>query len=217
MKLIDLSTELAHGDNYHFDAAITDHVTHSETKPRFEPPAEGYAVKKLLMSDHTATHVDAPRHFIPDGPTIEATNLDKYYGPGKVLDFSDYNSKGGQLTLSVFMEKLQQEDIAISAGDCLLFKFKGSDGPVFNGLAEDLSQHLVDSKIKLIGTDQPSIDYMENKSRPAHRVLLGAGIPIVEFLTNMETVKGKPFTFIGLPIKLKGATGSPIRAVAMVD
>lgn len=215
MKIIDLSIEFGTGSNYHLDTEISDHVTHAETKHRLEYPAEGFAVKRLVMSDHSGTHVDAPAHFIPGGKTIEQTPVDIYVGAAKVVDFSGEKGNEGELKLPVFQDKISDEGIEIEAGDCVLFKFQGKTVKVYSGLSEEVSAFLAEQKVRLVGTDQPSIDWSENKTRPAHRVLLSSAIPIVEMLTNLELLKGKKSTFMGLPLKMTGATGSPIRAVAI--
>ncbi len=215
MRITDLSVGFGTGDNYHLNTEITDHLTHAETKDRLEYPAEGFAVRRLVMSDHSATHVDAPVHFIPGGKTIDQTPLDIYAGPARVVDFSGDTGDQGELALPDFAEKTDNEHIEIRAGDCVLFRFEGENGKVYSGLSEDLSGYLASRKVRLVGTDQPSIDWSENKSRPAHRILLSAGIPVVEMLTNLDAVKGKEATFMGFPLKITGATGSPIRAVAI--
>jgi kynurenine formamidase len=167
------------------------------------------------MSDHSGTHVDAPAHFIPGGKTIEQTAPNIYVGPAKVVDFSGDDGDEGELKLQVFKDKLTDKALEIEAGDCVLFKFQSENGKVFSGLSEEVSSFLSEQKVKLVGTDQPSIDWSENKTRPAHRVLLSAEIPIVEMLTNLELIKGGKATFMGLPLKMTGATGSPIRAIAI--
>ncbi|MCD6324423.1 MAG: hypothetical protein J7L55_04885, partial [Desulfurococcales archaeon] len=67
--------------------------------------------------------------------------------------------------------------------------------------------------IKGVGLDSPSPD---RHPYPAHRVLLPSGVAIFENLMNVDKVVGKKFLFIGLPLKLVGATASPIRAVAVI-
>ena len=216
MKIIDLSKPIVHGDNYHCDVEISDYATHAQTAARLTLPAKGYAVKKLIMSDHSATHVDAPLHFIPDGQSIDEPSLDRYCGPAKVIDFSADTGDQGELTLSVFLAKLSNENISLEQGDCVLFKFQEGDKIAYSGLSEHTSAQLVESGVRLVGTDQPSIDWFENKTRPAHRLLLAAGIPVVEMLTNLQSIKNKQAVFMGLPLKITGATGSPIRAAALI-
>ncbi|RWX22697.1 cyclase family protein, partial [Rhizobium leguminosarum] len=58
---------------------------------RFE--VEGRETRKIVLGTHTGTHVDAPRHFVPKGTTIENTDLDIYYGPARVLDFTHLPDK----------------------------------------------------------------------------------------------------------------------------
>ena len=65
MKFIDLSGEIWDGQPGHFRVTVRDFLTHADTAPRMEPPAQGYTAKLLMLADHTGTHVDAPAHFYP--------------------------------------------------------------------------------------------------------------------------------------------------------
>lgn len=219
MRLIDLSGELYDGQGGHLEIAIQDHRTHEETRDWFAPPAVGMAAKKLTLCDHSGTHVDAPLHFIPDGRTIDQVPLESFAGPGWVADFSRADGTGEQLTLDDFERWCDEaDDRNVEAGDAVLFRLKKPDGDnAYVGLSEDLSRHLVDAGARLVGTDQGSIDWPKNKSRPAHRLLLAAGIPIVEGLINLDQLADESFTFLALPLKLRGATGSPVRAAAWIE
>ena len=80
-------------------------------------------------------------------------------------------------------------------------------------LSADAAQFLVDCGIALAGVDMPSVD---RAPYPAHKVLLGAGVLIVENLANVEAISAEEFQLVVLPLKLVGREGSPVRAVAMV-
>ena len=68
----------------------------------------------------------------------------------------------------------------------------------------------------LVGVDSANIDHPEDGDFPAHKTLLGSSIPIVENLTRLGAIRSQAFTFIALPLFLPGATGSPVRALAVV-
>ena len=85
------------------------------------------------------------------------------------------------------------------------------------GLSEAAAKYLVSKKTNLVGIDSPSIDFKGNKRFSVHHVFSKNNILIVENLANLEKIKSSKFHFVVLPLKLNGATGSPVRAIAFVD
>ena len=82
------------------------------------------------------------------------------------------------------------------------------------GLSNLAAKYLVSKKINLVGIDSPSIDLGNNESFSVHHILAKRDILIVENLANLNRISTTTFDFVVLPLKLKGATGSPVRAVA---
>ena len=82
------------------------------------------------------------------------------------------------------------------------------------GLAISAAKYLVSKNINLIGIDSPSIDLGKDESFNVHHILSKNNILIVENLTNLNKILSKEFNFTILPLKLKDATGSPVRAIA---
>ena len=217
MRLIDLSEEIRDGQRYHFNVTITDFMTHKDTGPRFEAPAEGYAAKLIMMADHTSTHVDAPSHFWAKRRNIDEMPLDYFYGEGIFVDCSKVNGNGGVLGLQTFLDCLKNAGQPLQRGDVLLVKIQQENRDVFCGFDEELAKYLVEQGIKLLGVDRGTPDCGDMKSRPVHVNLLQNDIPIVENLRKLQQLAGQRFVFVGLPLKIQGGTGSPIRAVAMLD
>ena len=85
------------------------------------------------------------------------------------------------------------------------------------GLAVSAAKYLASKKINLVGIDSPSIDLGKNTKFSVHRILAKDGILIVENLTNLNKIKSEEFHFVVAPLKFKNATGSPVRAMALVD
>ncbi len=80
-----------------------------------------------------------------------------------------------------------------------------------------IADWMIERKIKMVGTDLAGIDDPEDWTRAVHYRLLQLGMPIVENLINLDKI-GKPrFEFNGLPMRIRGAMGSPIRALAFPD
>ncbi len=84
-------------------------------------------------------------------------------------------------------------------------------------LTREAAEHLRDSGAALVGIDSYNIDDTRDRTRPAHSVLLGAGIPIVEHLCNLGSLPDEGFEFFAIPVKVKGMGTFPVRAFAMVS
>ena len=179
---------------------------------------EGYFANILMMIEHAGTHVDAPVHFIEKGRPIDQVDLNKFMGPGVVLDFSDLKPKS---TITRELLEARISGIEVEERYVVLlytgYSSKAGTPEWFEhpGLGSDAAKLLVEKGIKAVGIDAPSIDHAPFE---AHRVLLGAGVPIYENLTNLEKLIGvKRFKFIGLPLKIVGGSASPVRAIAVVE
>jgi len=180
----------------------------------------GYATFALFLVEHTATHVDAPAHFLPQGKTIDEIPPERFFGKATALDLSTF-PPGNTINLEAFFQKMPEIEKCLQDVEIVLFKtgaekyYPGED--YFRkavGIGEDLAAFLAQQKIKAVGTDAPSIDF---EPYSTHRLLLEKNILIYESLTNLEAVVGKSFWFYAFPLKLQGVTGSPVRAVAIVE
>lgn len=84
-------------------------------------------------------------------------------------------------------------------------------------LMEEAAKYLRDSEVKLVGIDSYNIDNVDDGKRPVHTVLLGAEIPIVEHMTNLNQIPNGDFRFSALPPKVKGFGTFPVRAIAIFE
>ena len=85
------------------------------------------------------------------------------------------------------------------------------------GLSVSAAKYLASKKINLVGVDSPSIDLGTDSKFSVHQIFAKKGILIVENLANLEKIKSSKFHLVVLPLKLKNATGSPVRAIAFVE
>lgn len=183
---------------------------------------EGRETRKITLGTHTGTHVDAPRHFIPNGKTIDQTDPDIYYGPARVIDFTDLPDKT-KITTEMISQRLKED-----FPPRILLRYDW-DKRIKNlqyyshhpYLSEDACRWLVNKGIKLIGTDAPMPDNPENgrgctKDSPNHTILLSKGVAILEYLVNLKEIPSQDFILSALPIRLGGCDGAPVRAVAIV-
>jgi arylformamidase len=179
---------------------------------------EGFNLELLFLSSHTGTHLDAPYHFAKNGIKIHQIPISRLIREGILIkikkskdqsitkqDLINFEKKNGKIpnfSSIIFFTNWQKN---------LNKKFYFTNNP---GLSKSAISYLVSKKINLIGIDSPSIDLGIDKLFSAHKILATNNVLIVENLSNLEKIPTLRFNFIILPLKLKDATGSPVRAVA---
>ena len=182
-----------------------------EQKPQFERRASMERGdmgnnSTIHMGIHTGTHLDAPRHGIIDGKTIDKMPLSDAIGPARVIEINDVEA--------VRAEALKQYQF--KRGERLLFKTQNSarcwktDAFVadFVYIATDAAQILADAEVRLVG-----IDYLSVGGPPeTHKIFLSAGVWLLEGLDLSAVIPGN-YNLVCLPLRLIGVEGSPVRAV----
>ena len=154
-------------------------------------------VSRLALGTHTGTHVDPPAHFLPGTPTVDALPLDVLVGPVVVAGFPAGPIDGEAL-----------ETGAVAEGTTRLLLKTGGDSGL---LTPDGAHWLVERGVRLVGADTLSIE-PETEDYPVHRILLGAGVVIVEGL-DLSTVDPGAYQLVCLPLRIAGGDGAPARAV----
>jgi kynurenine formamidase len=165
---------------------------------------------RFSVSIHTGTHMDAPFHFFDNGRTIDQIPLDRFFGPAFCVDLSG-DRVIDAAKLKPFEAKIRkQPKVILYTGWSSHWKQADyfTDHPCLTG---DAAQFLVDAGVHLVGLDTPSVDL---PPFPAHLVLLGNGVVIVENLRNLDAIPQETFELIVLPLKIAGRDGSPVRAIA---
>jgi kynurenine formamidase len=232
VKLIDLTQEIYQGMPVypgHVKTVLWYNDTHEETQSRFpkEYMFHSYASMGMLLSDHGPTHVDSVFHVTPEGKTIDNLPLEMFYTEAVCLDFS-HVPPDEFITLKDVKDALKKDNLTIKKGDTVLMytgHYNRSYGTgdwlyKYTGLDMDAAKWLGDQGVLNIGADAPSIDSskaMDTRYYPGHIVCAEKHILNTENLANLEKVAGKRFIFSGLPLKIRGGTGSPIRAVAIIN
>jgi kynurenine formamidase len=191
--------------------------------PQFIPwekiKTEGYNLELLFLSSHSGTHMDAPYHFFEKGQTIDQIPPNRLVSNAILIKLQKRTNQA--ITKKDIIEfELKNEKIPVNStivfftgwSKNLKKKFYFEKNP---GLSIDATKYLASKKVNLVGIDSPSIDLGSNSKFFAHHVLSKNNILIVENLSNLEKIKKKSFKLIILPLKLKGATGSPVRAIAL--
>ena len=182
---------------------------------------DGYNSELLFLSSHTGTHLDAPYHFQEKGEKIHEISLKRLVSSAILVKS---RKKGDQPITKTDIQKFEKKHGKIPSGSTVIF-WTGWQKMIKNisyfirnpGLSTAAAKYLVSKKINLVGTDSPSIDLGKDKRFPVHHIFSKNNVLIVENLTNLEKIGSSKFHFVVLPLKLKGATGSPVRAIAFVE
>lgn len=176
----------------------------------------GYSSEVMFLSTHTGTHIDAPSHFIPDSRTIDKIKVSRFVSRSILIKIPKKADQ--QITLNDII------NCKINANDTVVFatgwekRFKNDNYMMNNpGLSLDAAEYLVSNRVNAVAIDGPSIDRGVDNNFDIHSALLSNDIPIIENLCNLEELSTvKSFTLIVNPLKLVGASGSPVRAIALV-
>ena len=185
-------------------------------------PVHPFDTEVLHLSGHTGTHVDAPSHFVQGATAIDELDLARCVRPGTTLDLRGV-APGSSIDSSHLRDAEGRCGRSVAEGDAVLLwtgwsrRWRYRDYLTgYPGLSEDGARYLVQRGPSVVGIDTANIDVPDAGDFPAHRALLQAPIPIVENLTRLGTIRSSNFTFVVLPLAITGATGSPVRAVAVV-
>ncbi len=181
----------------------------------------------LIISNHAPTHIDAISHFSPDpsADNIDEMALETFYGPAVCLDFRQFPARH-YVTLAEFKDVLADSGQEIGAGDIVLFctdHFNRTAGTPeylteFSGINDEIVHWLADEGAKAFGVETISPDLpMVTSAYPSHQACSDRSLTHYENLCNLAEVVGRRFTFCGFPLRLVGASGSPVRAVAILE
>jgi arylformamidase len=185
-----------------------------DPSPKLRPvttlESDGVQVSQLVLGTHTGTHLDAPRHFIPGGRTIDQLDLAALVGLCRVIEVVSHEAHLSRADLRRFQ---------LQPGDRVLLKTRNSCRPAaqaialdFAALAPSAADYLCERGVRLVGIDGPSIDAWNASDFPCHKRLLGDDILIVENLVLRYVLPGL-YALIATPLNITGADGCPVRAL----
>ncbi len=227
-RLVDLSQEIYQGMGVypgHLKTVIWDHANHAETVKFFDGGFSFHS-QGLMMCDHGPTHVDAISHLDPaeGAPSIDQMPLDTFYGPALCIDVSHVEPPE-YITVDDLVAGLEAAGQVLEPGDALLLRTGTFDRyggtldytTLYTGLDEQAGNWLAEREVKVFGVDSPSPDNPISRTYPVHMMCRAKHITHYENLANLDQVVGRRFTFAGFPLRIRGGTGSPVRAVAIVE
>ncbi|MEE4266139.1 MAG: cyclase family protein [Desulfobacteraceae bacterium] len=171
---------------------------------------------KLACSVHSGTHVDAPAHFIRDGLTVEQLPLDVLIGPAYVADLPEADTITPDSLEALELSRETTRLLIKTRNSALWSDPHHQFNPDFVAITADAANWVVKKGIRLIGIDYLSIQRYKDSEPLTHRILLDAGVVIVEGLC-LQNIHAGLYKLICLPIKLVGSEGAPARTVLIEE
>ncbi len=216
---------------------ISDYMSRPDSRGRYAPGTE-FQIGKIEMVANTGTYLDSPFHRYPDGSDLAALELasmanldgvvirwvgsserqlelDRFAGAGKSLGspVKDARDIGAEALANL---NLRGKAVLFHTGWDMRWRTDDYANGCHPFLTAAAAQSLVDAGASLVGIDSFNIDDTVGGDRPAHSILLAAGIPIVEHLCGLRELPDNGFQFFAVPPKVKGFGSFPVRAFALL-
>jgi len=216
-RLVDLSHPIVAGMTTYPGLPgpeITPHLTREESRTRYAPGTE-FAIDRISMVGNTGTYLDSPYHRYPDGTDLAGLPLSSVADlPAVVVRLAGAAERGiGPPALAA---------VEVAGAAVLLHTgwdrhwgtgAYGVDAPFLTGAA---AQALADRGAALVGIDSVNIDDAHRQDRPAHSILLAAGIPVLEHLTGLDQIPVTGARLHAAPPRVRDFSTFPVRAYAVV-
>jgi kynurenine formamidase len=229
LEIIDLSQEIFPGMPVFPglpEVSINVYVSHEQWDNIADGDVVTPAVNRLEFSEHTGTHVDAISHMAPQyrGQSIDTMPLTMFYTEGICLDLA-YKGLRELIEPADLERSLSRAGLGIQPGDTVLLHtdhyrraFGTEDWHHGPGLSTDAARWLGAQKIAAFGVETIAPGVLKVSNREVHRICGELGFTHYENMINLHRLidRGR-FRFIGLPLRIRGGTGSPVRAVAVFE
>jgi kynurenine formamidase len=215
--LIDVSHDVEHGMITYKGLpapSISDFLSREESRSRYTEGTE-FHIGRIEMVANTGTYMDSPFHRYAGGKDLSQLALSSIANlEGVCFRALDYEGRGIDATLFERADIRGKAVLVHTGWDAHWGGERYFEGHPF--LTRDAAQFLADSGVRLVGIDSYNIDDTQDGSRPAHSILLGEDIPIVEHLCRLGSLPDDGFRFFAVPVKIKGFGTFPVRAFGIV-
>lgn len=191
---------------------VQPYLTREESRARYAPGTE-FAIDQITLVGNTGTYLDSPFHRFADGTDLADLPLDAFAAlPAVVARTTGSHSRAVDVGALAALEVTDRAVLLHTGGDLAW----GTPDYAIEApyLTEGGARWLVDHRARLVGIDSINIDDVNDASRPAHTILLEAGIPIVEHLTGLAELPPTGFRFTAAPVAVAGFGTFPVRAFA---
>lgn len=207
MRVIDLSL------------SVSNEMPGVEIRTARQLEKDGWNATTLELYSHCGTHMDAPRHFLPAGQTLDQQPLNVLVGPATVVDLAPAAPRA-----LIEVEHVESIVGTPTPGARLLLRTdwhqRFGTAAYRNELPRislKLAEWLVAHEVALVGVEPPSVADVNNieELTAVHQTLFRGNVVIVEGLAHLDRIKSNSVEFIALPLKIMGGDGCPVRAIAI--
>jgi arylformamidase len=217
-RLIDVSHSIEHGMVTYKGLPvpiISDHMSREESKGRYGPDVE-FQIGKIEMVANTGTYIDSPFHRYPRGKDLAHLDLEAIANlEGVVVRLEQ---SGPEITEQAFSEiEVKDKAVLLHTGWDRHWRTDEYASGNHTFLTESGATYLAKNGAALVGIDSFNIDGTKDMNRPAHTILLGHDIPIVEHLCGLGDLPDSGFRFFAVPVKVRQFGSFPVRAFAIVS
>lgn len=192
---------------------VSDHLTREDSRSHYAGGTE-FHIGRLELVANTGTYLDTPFHRYPGGHDIADLPLEIAADlPGVCVAAGDR-----AIDPAAFADvEVEGRAVLFSTGWDRHWRSDAYGAPEHPYLTEASARSLVEGGARLVGIDSVNVDDTTARTRPAHSVLLGAGVVLVEHLTGLGELVGRPFRFFAVPAPVRGLGTFPVRAFALVE
>lgn len=160
---------------------------------------------------HVGAHIDATNHFVAGGADAASMPLAHFYGPCQVIEVNV--RRGQRIHSDDVREPIKAPRVLLKTGT---FPDANAWNNDFAALSAELVEWLAEQKVRLVGIDTPSIDLFDDKELEAHQAIGRNQMANLEGIVLADVAPGD-YTLIAMPLKLKDADASPVRAVLIQE
>jgi len=218
-RLIDLSHEIEHGMVTYRglpSPTISEWLSREASTSRYAPGTT-FQIGKIELLANTGTYIDAPFHRYEDGRDVAGYALEAVADLAGVVVRSSVGSKRAIDASRFKAEDVKGKAVLVHTGWDTHWRTDTYSGGQHPFLTKDAAEYLAKAGAALVGIDSLNIDDDKDASRPAHTILLGAGVAIVEHMTRLADLPETGFRFFAVPPRVKGMGSFPVRAFARLD
>jgi arylformamidase len=214
-RFVDLSHAVEHGMVTYPGLpapVISDWLSRDASRARYAPGTT-FQIGKIEMVANTGTYIDAPFHRYENGKDVADYPLEAVADlEGVVIRATQRAGRALDASWLAGRDLTGKAVLVHTAWDAHWLTERYGEGHPF--VTRDAAEHLVAAGAALVGIDSLNIDDDKDGTRPAHTILLGAGVPIVEHLCNLGELPDAGFRFFAVPVKVRGIGSFPVRAFA---
>jgi kynurenine formamidase len=195
---------------------ITDHLTRENSRKVYAPGTE-FHIGKIEMVANTGTYLDSPFHRYADGTDLSGLDLYSLANMDGIVVRTLGAGERGISVATVARLDVRDKAVLFHSGWDKRWRTEAYSDGTHPFLTRGAAEYLVESGAALVGIDSYNIDDTADGNRPAHSILLAAGIPIVEHLCGLGDLPEENFKFFAVPVKIKSFGTFPVRAFGIVS